>query len=94
MQYLIVIMNEQQRMWIRLHEEYPFEMHYEDQIAEKSIIEYTTNHYRGEFEHLWKKFPDDSIIRKKENKKWHFLFIKAEAKKEASTKIKSMMSST
>lgn len=45
------------------------------------IIEYTTNHYGDELEHLWVKFPDDSIIRKKENKKWYCLFMKVEGKK-------------
>ena len=45
------------------------------------IIEYTTNHYKDELEHLWVKFPDDSIIRKKENQKWYCLFMKVEAQK-------------
>ncbi len=45
------------------------------------IIEYTTDHYKDELEHLWEKFPDDSIIRKKENKKWYCLFMRVEAEK-------------
>ncbi len=45
------------------------------------IIEHVMNEMGDEPEYLWPKFPDDSIIRRKDNKKWYCLFMKLEAKK-------------
>ena len=45
------------------------------------IIDHTTKRYGDALERLWIKFPDDAIIRKKENGKWYCLFMKVEGKK-------------
>lgn len=45
------------------------------------ILEYVSNHYGDEIEHLFEKSPEVAIIRKKENRKWYCLFMKIEAKK-------------
>ena len=45
------------------------------------IIDYVTNQYNDNLEYLWNKFPNDAIIRRKDNKKWYCLFMKINAKK-------------
>lgn len=54
---------------------------YKNKTQAERIVEYVTNHYGDQLEHLWPKFPTDSIIRRKENQKWYCLFMKVEAKK-------------
>ena len=41
--------------------------------AEQSvnIIEYVRKKYGDELEYLWKKFPDNAVWRRKDNKKWY-----------------------
>ena len=45
------------------------------------IVDYISNYFDDELEHLWDKFPKDAIIRRKDNKKWYCLFMKISAKK-------------
>ena len=45
------------------------------------ILEYVSNHYGDEIEHLFEKSPEVIVIRKKENRKWYCLFMRIEAKK-------------
>lgn len=45
------------------------------------VIDYVTNQYNDNLEYLWNKFPNDAIIRRKDNKKWYCLFMKINAKK-------------
>ncbi len=35
------------------------------------VIRYIRNTYQDEFEFLWNKFPDNAIVRRKDNKKWY-----------------------
>ncbi len=35
------------------------------------LISYIRNHYGDDLEFLWKKFPDNAIWRRKDNKKWY-----------------------
>ncbi len=39
----------------------------------QAIISYCLEKYGDELEFLWKKFDDNAIIRRKDNKKWYFL---------------------
>lgn len=45
------------------------------------IVEYISLRYQDEPEFLWKKFPEDSIVRRKDNRKWYGLFLLVEAGK-------------
>ncbi|MDE5604736.1 MAG: MmcQ/YjbR family DNA-binding protein [Eubacterium sp.] len=37
----------------------------------KEIIAYVRNTYGDELEYLWKKFPDNAVVRRSDNKKWY-----------------------
>lgn len=37
----------------------------------KEIIAYVREKYGDELEYLWQKFPDNAVIRRKDNKKWY-----------------------
>lgn len=37
----------------------------------EAIIDYVRNKYDDELEFLWKKFPDNAVWRRKDNKKWY-----------------------
>lgn len=37
----------------------------------KEVIAYIKSTYGDEFEYLWQKFPDDAVVRRKDNKKWY-----------------------
>ena len=37
----------------------------------KEIILYIRNTYGDELEYLWKKFPDNAVVRRSDNKKWY-----------------------
>lgn len=45
------------------------------------IAEYLFLRYQDKPEFLWKKFPEDSIVRRKDNRKWYALFLLVEAGK-------------
>lgn len=51
------------------------------ETQKERIIHYVYDRYQDKEEHLWIKFPEDSIIRKQENRKWYCLFMKVEAGK-------------
>lgn len=37
----------------------------------KEVIAYVRNTYGDELEYLWHKFPDNAVVRRKDNKKWY-----------------------
>lgn len=37
----------------------------------KAVIDYVRNTYGDELEYLWQKFPDNAVVRRKDNKKWY-----------------------
>lgn len=37
----------------------------------KEIIAYVKNKYNDELEYLWQKFPDNAVVRRKDNRKWY-----------------------
>ena len=41
----------------------------------KKIIEYVNEKYNDELEYLWEKFPDNAIVRRKDNSKWYLLIL-------------------
>ena len=41
----------------------------------KKIIEYVRGKYNDELEYLWEKFPDNAIVRRKDNSKWYLLIL-------------------
>ncbi len=47
----------------------------------REIIKYINDKYGDELEFLWKKFDNNAIIRRKDNKKWYILFISLPKKK-------------
>ncbi|MCH5179782.1 MAG: MmcQ/YjbR family DNA-binding protein [Erysipelotrichales bacterium] len=40
-------------------------------MQSQSIISYVNDKYGDELEFLWEKFPDTSVLRRKDNKKWY-----------------------
>lgn len=45
------------------------------------IIEYVRNTYQDELEYLWEKFPNNAIVRRKDNKCWYLILIKLSRRK-------------
>lgn len=41
----------------------------------KLVIKYAKEKYNDDVEYLWKKFPDNAICRRKDNKKWYFAIL-------------------
>lgn len=41
----------------------------------KTIIRYIENRHGGRLEYLWKKFPQNAIVRRKDNAKWYAAFL-------------------
>ena len=41
----------------------------------KKIINYVKEKYDDEVEYLWKKFPDNAVARRKDNKKWYLAIL-------------------
>lgn len=41
----------------------------------KEIIKYLENKYDDNLEYLWEKFPDNAIVRRKDNKKWYAVIL-------------------
>lgn len=37
----------------------------------RAVIAYVTDTYGDELEYLWRKFPDNAVVRRKDNKKWY-----------------------
>lgn len=47
----------------------------------KEVIAYIRNTYGDEFEYLWKKFPDNAVVRRKDNRKWYAAVLTVSRKK-------------
>lgn len=41
----------------------------------KEVINYVIKKYDDELEYLWEKFPDNAIVRRKDNKKWYVVIL-------------------
>ena len=41
----------------------------------KSLIKYIQDKYSDELEYLWKKFPENAVVRRKDNQKWYAAFL-------------------
>jgi len=41
----------------------------------KLVIDYAKEKYGDDVEYLWKKFPDNAVCRRKDNKKWYFAIL-------------------
>ncbi len=41
----------------------------------KLVINYAKEKYNDDVEYLWKKFPDNAVCRRKDNKKWYFAIL-------------------
>jgi len=53
---------------------------FQSEYAEK-IIRYICEKYQDDFEYLWEKFPNNAIVRRKDNKKWYALLLTVEKSK-------------
>lgn len=47
----------------------------------KYVIVYIRNTYDDEFEYLWKKFPDNAVVRRKDNRKWYAALLTVSRRK-------------
>lgn len=47
----------------------------------KDIIAYVRKKYGDELEYLWQKFPDNAIVRRKDNKKWYAAILTVSRRK-------------
>lgn len=47
----------------------------------KEVISYIRNTYGDELEHLWQKFPDNAVTRRKDNQKWYAAILTASRRK-------------
>lgn len=47
----------------------------------KALIVYIRNTYGDELEYLWKKFPDNAVVRRKDNKKWYAAMLTVSRRK-------------
>lgn len=47
----------------------------------ENIIDYINRTYKDSLEFLWEKFPNNAVVRRKDNKKWYLLFGIIEKKK-------------
>lgn len=47
----------------------------------KELIDYVRNTYGDELEYLWKKFPDNAVWRRKDNKKWYAAILTVSRRK-------------
>lgn len=41
----------------------------------KMVINYIKEKYCNEFEYLWKQFPNNAVVRRKDNKKWYAILL-------------------
>ena len=47
----------------------------------KEIISYVRNTYGDELKYLWQKFPDNAVVRRKDNKKWYAALLTVSRRK-------------
>ncbi|MCM1496589.1 MAG: MmcQ/YjbR family DNA-binding protein [Bacteroides sp.] len=47
----------------------------------KEVIAYIREKYRDEFEYLWQKFPDNAVVRRKDNQKWYAALLTVSRRK-------------
>lgn len=47
----------------------------------KEVIAYVREKYGDELEYLWKKFPDNAVVRRKDNKKWYAAILTVSRRK-------------
>lgn len=47
----------------------------------KRIMEYVRNTYSDELEFLWNRFPDNAVVRRKDNKKWYAAILTVSRRK-------------
>lgn len=47
----------------------------------KEVIAYIKSSYGDEFEYLWKKFPDNAVVRRKDNQKWYAALLTVSRRK-------------
>ena len=47
----------------------------------KAVIGYVRTAYGDELEYLWKKFPDNAVVRRKDNKKWYAAILTVSRRK-------------
>ena len=47
----------------------------------RAVVEYVRGRYRDELEHLWEKFPEDAIVRRKDTKSWYLLLLRISLRK-------------
>lgn len=47
----------------------------------QAVIDFVRDTYGDEFEYLWQKFPDNAVVRRKDNKKWYAALLTASRRK-------------
>ena len=47
----------------------------------KAVIAYVRDTYGDELEYLWEKFPDNAVVRRKDNQKWYAAFLTVSRRK-------------
>lgn len=47
----------------------------------KAVVDYVKNTYGDSLEFLWQKFPDNAVVRRKDNKKWYAAFLTVSRRK-------------
>lgn len=47
----------------------------------KSVIAYVSAEYGDELEYLWQRFPDNAVVRRKDNKKWYAALLTVSRRK-------------
>lgn len=47
----------------------------------KAVIAYVRDTYGDELEYLWQKFPDNAVVRRKDNKKWYAAILTVSRRK-------------
>lgn len=47
----------------------------------KAVIAYVKDTYGDELEYLWQKFPDNAVVRRKDNKKWYAAILTVSRRK-------------
>lgn len=47
----------------------------------KTLIQYIRGTYGDELEYLWEKFPENAVVRRKDNRKWYAVFLTVSRRK-------------
>ncbi len=47
----------------------------------KAVIAYVRDTYGDDLEYLWQKFPDNAVVRRKDNQKWYAVFLTVSRRK-------------